>query len=439
MWCDHCREEVVPVANKENSEIQECSQCGKHLSNSNETGSDTAQAEQAGASSIAQTAHALLKRWEANRPTAESVPATGPTKDEPPAPVISKIKETEKKIPATPAAVSAQKTESHNPGLTEAAGSPGETIFNDIPSGLDVSEMLPDLIPPTGSLPADAGSSEKQTAGSTEINKPQTEQKKAMFPTDSIPATKNVSSEINRSKATSSVPEITTRKQTVHAGSTLASQNDAGSLLKRKPEPPSRQKTKSPSPQIQKQTGAVASPDTKSEKPMKFKTKSKASTKTSAPPAETSQGRVRFTPPEINDEKIDDLGIQQAIERHHRKQRNWSVLFGQFMVFGGALAMTCGIAIVIGNRFGSMEVAETTGWLTLAGGHLLFVLGIYTHLSSKMEQIWSDMHSRNDEITRLLSQNMTTGIPRKTPLPVNTSSNASFQRSSLPETIREVT
>ena len=100
--------------------------------------------------------------------------------------------------------------------------------------------------------------------------------------------------------------------------------------------------------------------------------------------------------------------------------------------------MTCGIAIVIGSRFGSLEIAETTGWLTAAGGHLLFVLGIYTHLSSKMDQVWSEMHARQDELTRLLSQKMNTGNSRKTNLQSTDTEETAFQRSSLSETLREV-
>jgi len=476
MWCEQCQEDVVPVANKQNSGIQECSQCGKRLSDLDRTGTATTQADQTGDSSIAQTAHALLKRWEANRPIAESSSAAEstttakPITNAPPPAAAAAAAAAPKKV-VTPKGTSVSpllKKETVSKKEPEKKWDPpsnptftNEDIFDDIPSGLDISEMLPDLIPPAQTASQSLDSSEKQVVGPAEIIKKtkletgkENRQQTGKTPVTSPPLTSPplttpplttpplTSPPLTSPPLTSAipkVPETTQRKQTQHAGATLASQNDAGSLLKRNPEPIPEQKTKSPSPQIQKQTGAVASPETQSEKPSMFKTKTKAKPQTPAPQPEISQGRVRFTPPEIDDEKkIDDLGIQQAIERHHRKQRNWSVLFAQLMVYGGALAMTCGIAIVIGTRFGSMGIAETTGWLTMAGGHLLFVLGIYTHLSSKMEQVWSEMHARHDELTRLLNQNMTTANPRRINTIAPTSSAASFQRSSLPETIREV-
>ncbi|MBR9802836.1 hypothetical protein GYB59_14605 [bacterium] len=119
------------------------------------------------------------------------------------------------------------------------------------------------------------------------------------------------------------------------------------------------------------------------------------------PKAPTRQGQVRFAPPAGHDT---DFDVQQAIERHHRKQRNWSAIIGQLLALCGAVCMTGGIAIVIGNRFGSLEVAETTGWLSMAGGHLLFILGIYTHLTSRVEQIWQDVHQRSDDLARILLQ-----------------------------------
>ena len=119
------------------------------------------------------------------------------------------------------------------------------------------------------------------------------------------------------------------------------------------------------------------------------------------PKAPARQGQVRFAPPAGHDT---DFDVQQAIERHHRKQQNWSAIIGQLLALCGAVCMTGGIAIVIGNRFGSLEVAETTGWLSMAGGHLLFILGIYTHLTSRVEQIWQDVHQRSDDLARILLQ-----------------------------------
>lgn len=153
------------------------------------------------------------------------------------------------------------------------------------------------------------------------------------------------------------------------------------------------------------------------------------------PKAPARQGQVRFAPPAGHDT---DFDVQQAIERHHRKQRNWSAIIGQLLALCGAVCMTGGIAIVIGNRFGSLEVAETTGWLSMAGGHLLFILGIYTHLTSRVEQIWQDVHQRSDDLARILLQQQRSQqmLYRAASAPADTDdeygmSDSSFERQSL--------
>lgn len=156
------------------------------------------------------------------------------------------------------------------------------------------------------------------------------------------------------------------------------------------------------------------------------------------------RGKVKFSPAP---ERLDDLDIQQAIERHHRKPRNWSAILGQFLAFSGALAMTGGAAIVIANRFGTVEISETTGWLALAGGHLLLVLGIYTHLTSRIEQVWHEMHQRSDEIQKLILQQQAwqhkvlAGSSREsllsggTPAETDRNEARAFQRDSLARTV----
>ncbi|MCA8984410.1 MAG: hypothetical protein KDA76_11655 [Planctomycetaceae bacterium] len=156
------------------------------------------------------------------------------------------------------------------------------------------------------------------------------------------------------------------------------------------------------------------------------------------------RGKVKFSPAP---ERLDDLDIQQAIERHHRKPRNWSAILGQFLAFSGALAMTGGAAIVIANRFGTVEISETTGWLALAGGHLLLVLGIYTHLTSRIEQVWHEMHQRSDEIQKLILQQQAwqhkvqAGSSREynfsggTPAETDSHDARAFQRDSLARTV----
>ncbi len=99
-----------------------------------------------------------------------------------------------------------------------------------------------------------------------------------------------------------------------------------------------------------------------------------------------------------------EFDIHQAIERNCRKQRNWSAILGQLLSLGGALAMTGGFAVVLGNWFGKIDIPETTGWLAVAGGHLLFVLGLYTHLTSRIEQVWHELHGRSDDLQRILLQ-----------------------------------
>ncbi|MEZ5950798.1 MAG: hypothetical protein R3C12_16590 [Planctomycetaceae bacterium] len=77
------------------------------------------------------------------------------------------------------------------------------------------------------------------------------------------------------------------------------------------------------------------------------------------------RGKVKFSPAP---ERLDDLDIQQAIERHHRKPRNWSAILGQFLAFSGALAMTGGAAIVIANQFGNRRNLRNHGLACLGGG-----------------------------------------------------------------------
>ncbi len=440
MWCDHCQEEIVPVAGKNDSSIQECSQCGKALVPVEGKGSEPAAADQSGSSSIAQTAHALLKRWEASRPVSESMSTSEPDA----APETATDKAVTSRSPletarsGKPASFPAK---SETEQKTISAGNsniPSDNIFDDIPSGLDVSEMLPDLVSPA--------KPELKSSSFLKDQTKKTEQKKAAsISAAPSPRPSSSKTEASQTETATTRTDSAKQKQSQPAGATLAAQNDAGSLLNRSVEPPAQRKTQSASTENKKQAEASTSPETQSEKPGMFKTKSKV--KQVAQPVvdmpESVQGRVRFTPPGAhsankNDEKIDDLGIQQAIERHHRQQRNWSVLFAQLMVYGGALAMTCGIAIVIVNWFGSIEITETTGWLTLAGGHLLFVLGIYTHLSSKMEQVWSEMHARHDELARLLNQSRSRAESGKNKPAASAAENVSFQRKSIPETVREV-
>lgn len=124
----------------------------------------------------------------------------------------------------------------------------------------------------------------------------------------------------------------------------------------------------------------------------------------STPPLQ-SRGEVKFaTREQGNPQEEVEFDIHQAIERNCRKQRNWSAILGQLLSLGGALAMTGGFAVVLGNWFGKIDVPETTGWLAVAGGHLLFVLGLYTHLTSRIEQVWHELHGRSDDLQRLLLQ-----------------------------------
>ena len=119
-----------------------------------------------------------------------------------------------------------------------------------------------------------------------------------------------------------------------------------------------------------------------------------------------------------------------------RPKKNFSAIFGQFLVLCSALGMTGGLGIVILNRFGaSIQFNEATGWLTFAGSHLLFVLGVYTNLSSRMEQVLNDVHSRYDELTKVIAyQQALTESNRKNQAPESPAPSAgndnSFERSS---------
>ncbi len=470
MWCDHCKEEIVPLAGEEKGDIQKCHQCGNLLSAEQNRASGTLQGSPSATSSIAQTAHALLKRWEESRPVATSsavdgnsaTTATATTataaiaaeqvKSTAPVKTASKSEFENKTVSQeTPTPVQSKQEPVNATASPSSPASPGEDVFNDIPSGLDVSEMLPDLVPPmrTASVPSDASKKQRTEPAQTAMKAEAEISREEKENVEAAPAPSPLSRSVGSPKSSEQKsPEKKQPKRTYQPGKTLASQNDAGALLNRERKPISQQNKKSDSSQSSIQPGAVASPATESERPEMFKTRTtdqteatietKAESRLSTRQKEINKGRVRFTTQETPEEKIDDLGIQQAIERHYRQRRNWSVLFAQLLVYGGALAMTSGVAIVIGSRFGSLEIAETTGWLSAVGGHLLFVLGIYTHLSSKLEQVWSEMHARQDELTRLLSQKMNKANPRKTNLQSSDAQETTFQRSSLSDTVRKV-
>lgn len=360
MWCNHCQQEVTAAENSDKTGTLQCPQCDHKLELT----------EKAESASIAQTAHALLKRWEESRPVAQAAPAESEATDS----------TTIKKTP-----------------LPEAAN-------------LSPATELPNTQVESKKTPLIADDPKTVQPQSFSVQNP------------AIPEKRPKKVQVHQQKSSPPVP-------------TLAAQNDASSLLKRDPDTISRLQNKTSSAELEKQTEAAALQN-RSEISMKKNTSDPISQ------TATSQGRLRFAPTEEAEETIDDLGIQQAIERHHRKEQNWSVLFGQFMVYCGAIVMTAGIGIVIASRFGSLTVAESTGWLTLAGGHLLFVLGIYTHISSKLEQLWNDQHRRADDLSRLIIQQQkqiaATGISSRKKESNSQAGTSQFQRGALPETVREI-
>ncbi|MBL4882994.1 MAG: hypothetical protein JKY95_00480 [Planctomycetaceae bacterium] len=469
MWCNHCQTDVTITESSENTGTLQCPQCSNNLSSTNESG----------ATSIAQSAHALLKRWEDQRPVADStekqtevepaelmassqpeisnpistdasflnIPKLSSEPDEPK--VFSEIEASSDSPlqlkPTELPGVESVVTEPEVLAETEEANSSfssnlsEEHSINDLQTESEDSVLVPKLVKPPITEPSLAVEPKTSTSDSIDVILKETSlppeilsNKAAINRTEPFlvekPDTLLISPEVLQDKQP---------KQPSRFGTTLASQNDASSLLKRDPDTISQLQQESSAPYKQPkqlQTETVIAQNNISEKPMKNTTQKPVSQPSN------SQGRLRFSPAEDTEEIIDDLGIQQAIEKHHRKDRNWSVIFGQFMVYCGAIAMTCGIGIVIVNRFGSLGIAESTGWLTLAGGQLLFVLGIHTHLSNKMEQLLNDIHQRNDDLTRLILQQSSQVSAKTIPTPKtesisrDSSINASFQRGSLQET-----
>jgi len=460
MYCDQCQREVSTSKNPHTGQLQ-CAQCG------------TVQAAEASLSqpTIAQTAHALLKRWEESRP--QTKPAEQPTattkqtthksapliqeRDLPPStasgidisayladfdqqesllapeldeePLLLESPQDREHISA-PVSRSLDsvaenrssprtqfQSDQHSDSTYELArqaidaaadwsAQPGTTSERTVISSPRsqrtpvVAESSPPVLTNASAI---SHSVERQSAGVDPATVPAARTSRAVEPRQPVaPSAVNTETPAfaEGTERTPGTSPQTLPRQRTDDNSSRASSNDEGILLG------ASQSTSAPRP--------LTAQDVESSRvvqPGEAFSAMSAAPETPAPvasPAElrpverkaTAQGQVRFQTPE----HIEDFDIQQAIERHHRKQRNWSALLGQLLAFSGALAMTGGIAIVIGNRFGSLELAETTGWLSLAGGHLLFILGIYTHLTSRCEQTWNDLHQRSDDLMRLLLQ-----------------------------------
>jgi len=439
MYCENCQREVASTKNPHTGLLQ-CSHCGA------EKRSTVADAN----SSIAETAHALLKRWEQSRGQAEPPPAT-PRKSQP----LS----VEDALATQPALSSEAETyrlgreedsrRKQNSGIDITA----ELLENadDLQSELAAASHREDEFA-ISSRPVSAERKEYSREKPTEVSETFTARSDSQFSLSSDPssATEVKSGRDSRAPSVESksvmanssndfTPDeetfVPSRKEERPTGTPSYTE----ALLESLQSPAREEVAETPKPPAKASEPAAKRPELPTEvatekaaAPVRANRKADADRETTesltpstpaperAPKQESTpapqpaarrnaaprnspqrQGQVRFAPPAGQNT---DFDVQQAIERHHRKQRNWSAIIGQLLALGGAVCMTGGIAVVIGNRFGSLEVAEATGWLALAGGHLLFILGIYTHLTSRVEQIWQDVHHRSDELARILLQ-----------------------------------
>ena len=93
--------------------------------------------------------------------------------------------------------------------------------------------------------------------------------------------------------------------------------------------------------------------------------------------------------------------VQAAISEtqdNQKRRPNWLALFGQFLAYGGVLALTLGTSLVLWGYFGGPANYAPTGWLITTAGQMLLFLGVVTLVSGGMEQTTEEVARRIDRL-----------------------------------------
>ncbi len=401
MWCDNCHAEVN-TSQSPVSGLEQCTECGSEMESATSLGNQ----------SIAQTAHALLKRWEETRFEPESVasheeeqvsePVAQQSSSRPAKVYQDETSEVEEERlqspppilpgPSAPPVQSVVKKQAPQPTQQplERPRTANPFSFPKRTARLDTKTMPksqpPKTVTNTTLLNTTAiNTAEKPQAERRSFGK--TEPKEKFEPT--IPARKSASNDASTLMEKARQPEVTPRQLNVNSQ-----------------KQPTLEQTIS-RPQLEPrmtQNPAISAADISAPRQQTSNTEAQT---------EAREGQVRFTP--RKSETFADFEPQQDYTPTKRA-RNWSAIIGQALVFCSSLGMTGGIGIIIAARFGAgIDIAESTGWLAFAGSHLIFVLGIYTNLSSRMEQVLNEMHSRSDELAQILTYQQTLSQNRTSP------------------------
>ncbi len=427
MFCDRCQREVAAMKSPQTGALH-CSQCGAEKKSTVSVNNH----------SIAQTAHALLKRWEESREKDQPQETSAEVVQTPSAGQV--IRKASEQIRQNPQDFS--ETELELPALPELNTFAETEILADLPDfSWDESAWQTQAAasPPASASPAEQKVSrpqsepaaiEKRPALSTDHSSWNSPEKTLsaslrehsavshlnIQPADTAPPKKPPAQLVRNESMPAPVAQAKPvepakpRETASEQKNSFPNPPDFASLLNQKQGISSEtretsMKQSAAQPQFTSEShpsGTLERSYTASELEKSFDI-GKPEKSFDASEAQTlpTQGQLKFG---RTAQKLTDLENLQSFAPTTRKQRNWSAGIGQLLAFTGALAMTGGAAIVIGNRFGSLEMAETTGWLAVAGGHLLFLLGIYTHLTSRVEQIWHDLHGKSEDLQRLIQQ-----------------------------------
>ncbi|MCG6156929.1 hypothetical protein [Rubinisphaera margarita] len=432
MWCDQCRAEVS-TSHSPVTGLEQCTECGQELGSSEPVTNQT----------IAQTAQALLKRWEESRldEPAETVDAADDDLTDQFERAYDSSESLLKEQPEEPARPEPKRT---SPVMkmpsrpTPAPPTPAPKAENverpsvPTPQSRPARLELPNVEQPRAERPAP---SMPQAAPKMERRPEQP----APRPQQQEPARPARSEASEPPRRSFSKPEPQKNPPAPTAPAPRAARNDAAALMNREP---MNRETQNREPQ--KPVASIPVGDAlRDEAPASRATSPVSSTPERPTTEPRREGQVKMSAPAYEAPSF------ALPEKSTRPGRNWSAIFGQTLVLLGGLGMTAGVGIVIACKFGNVaQLTESTGWLTFAGCQLMFVFGIYTNLSSRMEQVLVEMHRRCDDLSTIIAQQQTViraASPRpETPRPesehrFSASKRAgSFDRSSTDELVQSL-
>ena len=92
--------------------------------------------------------------------------------------------------------------------------------------------------------------------------------------------------------------------------------------------------------------------------------------------------------------RVPEPHFEYTLRDPEPRPTNWSVLAGQWLAYGGVLALTVGTAIVVYGHFGGYSNYTPTGWLITTVGQMLLFLGVINLVSGGMEQSNDEVNQR---------------------------------------------